>query len=212
MTDDELREHFKAVQQRLERLEKFLGIADLPVMPGFDPATFQRILLGYLGRILLPVFIPLFVLFQVFPSRFYGQVSQSCLFGLPIWNTGGEPSVLGLPIGIVSLGGGAIGVVSFGGLAIGALAFGGGAFGIVAIGGGAFGIVSIGGGSFGLIAVGGGAVGYIAIGGGAYGKYVLAGDGSGKYVFNRRRQDEEAVRFFCKYLPRLRQAFTIEGR
>jgi hypothetical protein len=208
MTDDELTGHFHGLQQRLDRLERFLGIAEWQPTPGFDPAKFQRILLGYLGRIFLPVFVTLFVLFQLIPSQLLGQVSQSSLFGLPIWNAGGEPSVLGLPVGIVSMFGGAIGIVSLGGLAIGVLAFGGGAFGVVAIGGGAFGIVACGGGAVGIIAVGGGAYGYIAIGGGAYGKYVLAGDGRGKYVFDRRRQDEEAVRLFCRVLPRLRQAFT----
>ena len=34
------------------------------------------------------------------------------------------------------------------------------------------------------------------------------GGGAGKYVLSYTRQDDEAVRLFCKYLPRLRQAFT----
>jgi hypothetical protein len=38
--------------------------------------------------------------------------------------------------------------------------------------------------------------------------YVLAGGGKGRYVFTGRRQDPEAVAFFCKWVPRLRAAYS----
>lgn len=89
-----------------------------------------------------------------------------------------------------------------------ALPLGGGAIGLIACGGGAVGLIACGGGAIGLIAIGGGALGYVAIGGGAVGVYVLAGDGAGRYVLSRNRQDREAIGLFCRYLPRLRAAFS----
>lgn len=209
MTDDEVRDQFDNLNQRLDRLERFFGVADWQPTPGFDPARFQRILLSYFIPLYLVFFLPL-ILGLPLATTIQGRVADETLFGLPLWNIGGQPSVLGLPVGIISLGGGALGFVSFGGLAIGAIACGGGAIGIIAVGGGALGVIAFGGGAVGVIAFGGGACGYIAIGGGAYGTYVLAGDGKGKYVFDRRRQDDEAVRFFCRIFPRLRRAFTEE--
>ena len=38
--------------------------------------------------------------------------------------------------------------------------------------------------------------------------YVLAGGGKGRYVFDRNRQDPEAVAFFCQYIPWLRTALA----
>jgi hypothetical protein len=124
--------------------------------------------------------------------------------------------ILGVPVvatnGSVGFGGFAgFGLLSVGGLAVGGIALGGGALGLIACGGGAVGLIALGGGAIGLIAIGGGAVGYLAIGGGACGVYVLAGDGAGRYVLSRRRQDKEAVELFCRYLPRLRDAFADEG-
>jgi hypothetical protein len=208
MPDDQLREAVQELGKRVQRLEQFSGISAWQPRPGFNPLQFQRILLGYLTPFFVLLLLPLFTQVAIV---FQGRVSEERFFGLPLWNVAGEPSFLGLPLGIVAVGGGAIGLISFGGLAIGGLAFGGGAFGVVAVGGGAVGLIALGGGSLGLIALGGGACGYVAVGGGAYGVYVLAGEGHGKYVFDRRRQDEEAVRFFCKLLPRLRQAFTSDA-
>jgi hypothetical protein len=207
--EEDLNNVVQDLRQRLEHLEKLLGIPATPHTPGFDPLRFQQILTSYLARILVFLFVPLGVI-GVLGSVFPGQVSKIEVLGLPLWNLGGEPLAPGLSLGIVAVGGGAIGLISFGGMAIGGLAFGGGALGIVAIGGGAVGVVAVGGGSCGVIALGGGACGYIAIGGGAYGQYVLAGDGKGRYVLDRKRQDDEAVRLFCRYLPRLQEAFVEE--
>jgi hypothetical protein len=200
---DKLRE----LEERLERIEKWMGISGLKPTPGFDPVLFQQAL----NRSLMPLWVcfmlalvacivvPLLILPHVGP----GGVSQSQLFGLPLFAVNGlmRPAVFAVHgIGLVSVGGAGVGVIAFGGLAVG----------IVAIGGGAIGIISFGGGSLGVIAVGGGAIGYIAIGGGAAGKYVLAERGKGRYVFDPKRQDPEAVELFCRWFPRLRQAFTAE--
>jgi hypothetical protein len=205
MNDEELHESLAEIKQRLARLEQYLGLVEAPSSTSFNVARFQRALMRYMAWLYVLLFGPmllmclLMLLLQGQPAPFF--------LDLPLWNTGEGPQWLFLPIGWLVVGGGGIGLISLGGLSIGGLAWGGGAIGIVAIGGGAFGLIAIGGGAFGLIAIGGGACGYIAIGGGAFGKYVLAGDGKGKYVFDRKRQDEEAVRFFCRFLPRLWEAF-----
>jgi hypothetical protein len=80
--------------------------------------------------------------------------------------------------------------------------------GIISFGGVALGLIAIGRAACGLIAIGGGALGYVAIGGAGRGVYVLAGFGKGRYVFDGRGQHPRAVEFFCKYVPRLRQAFV----
>lgn len=214
-SDDKLRE----LEERLERLEQWSGIKHYQPTPGFDPVLFQQALAQsfkplWIGFSLLMVvffLVTIFVTPQV--VWFEGGVSPSRLFGLPLFATGfsgGDSPVelWGLPIAVFALNG--IGLVSFGGAGVGVIAMGGLAVGIVAIGGGAIGIISFGGGSLGMIAFGGGAIGYIAIGGGAYGKYALAGDGKGRYVFDRKRQDAEAVELFCRWFPKLRQAFTEE--
>jgi hypothetical protein len=211
VNDDELRAELDALRQRIDRLEQLTGVAHWQIAPGFDPVKFQRIFVGYIAWLFLVLFAPM-VLLALVTTAFQGQVAQEMLFGLPLWNIGGPPTMLGLPVGIISVGGGALGVIAVGGLGVGVIAYGGGAIGVLAIGGGAVGIVAVGGGAFGLLlGIGGGATGHIAIGGGAFGTYVLAGDGKGKHVFDRRRQDEEAVVFFCRYLPRLRQAFTDQA-
>lgn len=121
------------------------------------------------------------------------------LFGVPVVATNGSEGFSGFA---------GIGLLSIGGLAVGGLALGGGAIGLIACGGGAVGLIACGGGAIGLIAIGGGSLGYVAIGGGAVGVYVLAGDGAGRYVLSRSRQDREAIDLFCRYLPRLRAAFS----
>jgi hypothetical protein len=118
-------------------------------------------------------------------------------------------TVLGLPLFHTGVPG--IGWFSCGGLAIGGIAVGGGALGVIAVGGAAVGIVALGGGAIGVIAFGGGAVGYIAIGGGAFGRYVLAGGGRGRYLLTPQRQDEQAVRLFTRYWPRLRRALAEDS-
>src|SRR6267378_1799446 len=139
MANEGAREELGELRARIERLEQLAGVAGGQPTPGFNPAMFQRILLGYMMRFFVLFFVPLFVALQLI-TIFQGQVAKDTLFGLPLWNVGGEPSLLGLPVGVLSLGGGAIGIVSLGGLAIGVLAIGGGALGIVAIGGGAVGL------------------------------------------------------------------------
>jgi hypothetical protein len=139
------------------------------------------------------------------PFVIFAYLCQDAVLG----SNGETPTLFGLPI---EMGIAPVGVIAFGPLALGLITFGGaGVFslqgiGVVSFGGGALGVVAIGGGACGVIAIGGGAVGYIAIGGGALGVYVLAGGGKGRYVFDRRRQDPEAVEFFCRYVPRLRTA------
>jgi hypothetical protein len=194
------------LQRRVERLEEFLGLARPSAVSSFDPARFRRALMSYIFWLYVPLYAPLLVLLLLM-FLLWGVPSPSVL-SLPLWNLGDGPTFLNLPVGILVLGGGGIGVISLGGLAIGVLAWGGGAFGVIAMGGGAVGIVAIGGGAIGFIALGGGAIGYIAVGGGACGYYVLAGEGAGRHVFSYKRQDEEAVRFFGKYLPRLWYAFS----
>jgi len=194
MADDDLRERVSDVERRLAGVEALLGVQHWRPTPGFDPARFQRLLQGYILRIVLPLFTPLMLLPLLLPLLL-PHLPES-----PMPTSPWSPQVL-------QVGGGGVGALSVGGLAVGILAVGGCAIGVVAIGGGALGIVAVGGGAVGLVAIGGGAAGYIAIGGGAAGRYVLAGQGRGRYVFDMRRQDGEAVAFFLRYLPRLREAF-----
>jgi hypothetical protein len=203
------------LEQRLAEAEGLLERIGLRPTPGFDPLVFHRTFMSYYGRgVVMLLLIGAAACAVVIPlaiGTFPTGVSETKLFGLPLCVTGYAPgpfpvTVAGSPVGIFALEG--IGLVSVGGLGLGVLAFGGGAFGIVAVGGGAIGLVAFGGGAIGVMASGGGALGYIAIGGGAFGKYVLAGDGKGRYVLDRRRQDPEAVEYFCRRFPRLRNAFT----
>ena len=205
------------VEDRLGEVERALDRVGLRPTRGFDPLVFHRTFMGYYVRgVVLLLLLSGAAFAAVIPlavGAFPSGVTEVSLFGLPLCVTGYAPgpfpiAVAGLPVGIFALHG--IGLVSVGGLAIGVLAVGGGAFGLVAIGGGAVGLVAFGGGAIGLLACGGGTVGFVAIGGGAIGKYVLAGDGKGRYVFDRRRQDPQAVALFCRWMPRLRTAFTGE--
>lgn len=166
-----------------------------------DYSKFQRVLMGYLVWIFAPI-AALFMLMIINSIAGYdilSALSNLRIAGIPLVSTNET----------VRFGGFAgVGIISVGGLAVGGIALGGGAIGLIAAGGAAVGVVAIGGGSLGLIAIGGGAVGYIAIGGGASGVYVLAGGGKGRHVLDYATQDEEAVSFFCRYLPRLRSAFV----
>jgi|GEM_PF-1151207 len=171
-----------------------------------DPFAFQRAI-GPYYLVFMAILIILPTIGQVLMPYLEGHVSEMEIFELPLYDTKGPVSLGWLAMGPV-----AFGLVSFGGLAVGGIAMGGGAVGVLAIGGGAVGFLAMGGGAIGLIAVGGGALGYVAVGGGALGRYVLGGGGAGKYLLTGTRQHEEAIRFFCKYLPRLRQAFiSVEG-
>ncbi len=175
------------------------------VPPGFDPERFDRILFVHLLYFFAPLVI--FMVLNIFGvwgglmERFATDTGSVAI---------GPISAGGIAVGLISYGGLAVGLLTLGGLGVGFVAVGGGCIGIIAMGGGAIGLVAIGGGAVGVVAVGGGAIGYVAIGGGARGIYVLAGRGAGRYVFDRTRQDPAAVRFFCKYLPGLRRAFSPE--
>jgi hypothetical protein len=208
----------QALQNRIAELERTLDGFGLRPKPGFDPLAFQQAFGACYGRGVMLVLLVGAVAFGTVAllanGTLPGGVSEATIAGLPVCVTGNAPGpfpvkVAGLPVGIFALHG--IGLVSVGGLAVGFLAVGGGAFGVVAIGGGAVGLVAFGGGAIGVLAFGGGAVGYVAVGGGGFGQYVLAGDGKGRHVFDRRRQDPEAVALFCRWLPRLRSAFA-DGR
>ena len=153
---------------------------------------FQRALMSYFRLIWIPFGVLLLL------TGLNNILGRDVLGGLN-WDVLGIPLISSNVIGL--------GIISIGGLAVGFLALGGGACVVIAVGGGAIGLVAIGGGAIGVIAMGGGAAGLIAVGGGAAGYYVLAGSGRGKHVLSYTRQDPQAVQFFCKYLPRLREAF-----
>ncbi len=158
----------------------------------------QQRLTNVVAANMLLLVLPLCAFFWLFDiALFSGNQEAPTLFGLPV--------ATGIaPIGVVAAGPLAIGVITFGGFGI--VAFNG--IGVISFGGGGVGIIAIGGAACGVIAIGGAALGYVAIGGGALGVYVLARGGKGRHVFDRRRQDPEAVAFFRKYVPRLRTAFT----
>jgi hypothetical protein len=194
---DDLRRRIDLLErdnQRLrENLEPLLG----PDNPSFNARAFQKIFGRSIGFLFLPMYLS-FILVPLFFALVPAARSLS-VAGIPILNTGtGSSRAGGLGVGIVALGGFAVGGLSVGGLSIG----------LVALGGGAVGLIAIGGGSLGVIAVGGGACGFIAIGGGAAGYYALGQRGAGRYVFALNRQDPEAVEFFCRYVPRLRNTVT----
>lgn len=178
---------------RLRRqLRGLVGVAN----PNFDPHAFQRAV-GHYARI---VMIPLILLSLAPPAVTLGKVRlpNVSIGPLPLFGLPGQGPIRGVSIGVIAMGGMSLGVVAAGGLSVGVIALGGGAVGLVAIGGGALGVV----------AFGGGALGVYAIGGGAAGRYVLAGNGAGTYVFSLKRQDREAVEFWARLLPRLRDAVT----
>lgn len=85
------------------------------------------------------------------------------------------------------------------------------AVGVIAIGGiNAFGIIAIGTNAFGIIAIGGNAYGIIAIGPHTWGIYTLSNSefGKGRYRFSPHHQDEQAVKFFTHFMPKLKSAFS----
>lgn len=176
------------------------------VSTDFNPDRFQRILITHLAY----SFAPLMILLVLNVFGVWGLLMKTLAT-----DTGavaiGPISAGGMAVGLISYGGLAVGLLSFGGLGVGFVAVGGGSVGVIAMGGGAIGLVAIGGAAMGVVAVGGGSLGYVAVGGGARGIYVLAGDGRGRHVFDRRRQDQVAVQFFCKYLPGLRRAFNPDA-
>jgi len=161
-----------------------------------DQQKFGSVLVTSIWLLILPFFVAAFVLQDVLMSD--AVRIPSTVFGLPLIAIGIAP------VGVITVGPLAAGVISVGGIGIISL----GGVGILSFGGIGLGAIALGGAACGLIAIGGAALGYIAVGGGACGVYVLAGSGKGRYVFDRRRQDPEAVEFFCKYVPRLRNAFT----
>lgn len=217
MSDESMQDKLHDLDQRLERIERVLGIFGWKPTPGFDPFRFQHALTQSFKPLWIGFSLALgvmfLVIFLVTPNLVEDGVSQSSVLGIPLivegHHGGNYPiTAFGLPVGILAVHG--LGLISVGGAGFGVIGIGGLGMGFIAVGGGAIGIISFGGGSLGVIAFGGGAVGYIAIGGGGYGKYVLASDGKGRYVFDRKRQDSEAVELFCRWFPRLRQAFTQE--
>ncbi len=187
-------ELLEAENRRLrEQMEPFLG----PYNPCFDPHKFARLLTRRLAWIMLPVYLLGFGLpfGGAYVQRFVPPMS---IGGLPLLGTGTSRRHPGVGIGVIGAGGLGVGIIGMGGFGAG----------VIAIGGGAIGIVAVGGGSFGLVAIGGGAVGWIGVGGAAAGRWALAQRGAGKYVLALNRQDDQAVEFFCRCFPALREACT----
>ena len=176
-----------------EKIEPILG----PDNPNFKPHVFVKVL----NRTILIAMIPLWLgIASVFFVNFVTpRIKMATIGGVPLFNFAGQGGkVRGIGLGIVSYGGIAVGGIAVGGMGLGLIAFGGCAVGVVAIGGGAAGVIAVGGGTFGIVAVGGGATGYFAMGQKARGKYALG----------LNRQDPEAVDFFRRYVPGLRNALT----
>ena len=153
---------------------------------------------------------------QNYPIPQWAVVVIIVLAALAYWVQGrvSAPVFCGIPVFSAAEGLFSLGLVATDTVAVGLIGFGVFSVGVVAMGCGALGLVSLGVGAVGFIAVGYGAVGYIAIGPQARGVYVLAEiRGVGTHVLNVRdpqQRDQEAVRFFCKYLPRLREAFPAQ--
>ena len=181
--------------QRLKaKLEPLFG----PDNPCFDAMKFQRALAKPMVLVMLPIMLlaPLLVVGTTLARTVLPPMD---VLGFPLIDFAGVGTRHpGLGIGIIGLGGAGIGLIGVGGLGVG----------IIALGGGSIGVIAIGGGSLGLIAFGGGAVGYIAVGGGACGYYALGQRARGKYVLAVNRQDDEAIEFFCRFIPSLRAAVT----
>ncbi len=181
--------------QRLKaKLEPLFG----PDSPCFDALKFQRALAKPMILVMLPLMLvaPMIVLGTTVARNVLPPMD---VLGVPLIDFAGVGTKHpGLGIGIIGLGGAGVGLVGVGGLGVGLIAMGGGAIGVFAIGGG----------SFGLIAFGGGAVGYVAVGGGAVGYYALGQRARGRYVLAVNRQDDEAIEFFCRFIPSLRAAVT----
>lgn len=123
--------------------------------------------------------------------------SKAVIWGLPLVHVVMGPLIdpttgrFRVARGIIAVGPIAFGGLAVGGLSFGAVCFGGVAAGLLACGGVAGGL---------LVAVGGLAVGLVAMGGGAIGYYALGGGALGAHAFGGNRQDEEAIRFFERFL------------
>lgn len=205
----EIDEQLRAMRQRLdllerqnqrlrEKLEPIVG----PDNPCFDVLKFRRVFAKVISAIFLPiVLVTLLPLVAVPALKSNTSILHQRIGPVPLIDLGGMNSgVPGIGLGIVAVGGASLGVIAIGGLGVGLLAYGGGSIGLIAIGGGAVGV----------IAVGGGACGYIAIGGGAYGYYALGGQrAKGKYALSLNRQDDEAIAFFSRFIPGLKEAVTL---
>src|SRR5262245_18030075 len=93
------------LRQRVERLEQLLGIAGWQPTPGFDPVKFQRILMGYLMGICMPLVLLGPLLMVPLATALQGQVSDTHILGVPLFNASLEPSLFGLTVGVIALGG-----------------------------------------------------------------------------------------------------------
>jgi len=171
----------------------------------FAPERFKAVLESYYMKRWIAVYL-------LPPFPFY-IIPLMWLFGYPVdWRVSS--------VAIIAVGMKAIGVVTFGHIGIGILAAGSIALGVVAagpvgIGICASGILSFGVFAFGVcpvgcIAIGEFAIGIVAVGRNAIGIYSLSyrGKGGGRYVFSTHRQDVEAVAFFTRWLPKLKDAFS----
>jgi hypothetical protein len=206
MGDDDDDRHTDDLRVRIERLEdenqrlrdKLEPLLGGPENPCFDAKKFQRLVARLMVLMMLPIY--LVPLISIVPTAMLRSwLPPMYIAGVPLFDFAG--------IGTRHPGVG-IGFIAFGGAGIGLLGIGGMGLGVVAIGGGSLGLVALGGGACGLIAIGGGAVGVVAVGGGACGYYALAQRGAGKHVLALNRQDDQAIEFFCRYFPRLREACT----
>jgi hypothetical protein len=176
-----------------EKLEPVLG----PDNPNFKPQVFAKVL----NRTILLAMIPLWLgIASMFVVNFVTPaIKTMTIGGVPLFSFAGQGGkVRGIGMGLVS----------YGGLSFGAIAVGGFSFGLIACGGFAVGVVAVGGGAVGIVAIGGGAVGFIAIGGGATGYFAMGQKAHGKYALGLNRQDQEAIDFFRRYVPGLRNALT----
>jgi hypothetical protein len=196
---DNLRRRIERLEEENQRLRgKLEPLIGGPENPCFDAPKFQRLLARVLVLVMIPMYlVPLIAIFPTVLMRSWLPALH--IAGVPLFDFAGigtrHP---GVGIGMVAFGGAGIGLVGIGGLGLG----------VVAMGGGSVGLIALGGGTCGVIAIGGGAVGVIAIGGGACGYYALGQRGAGKHVLALNRQDDQAIEFFCRYFPRLREACT----
>lgn len=188
-------EHLERENQRLrEKMEPILG----PDNPCFDVKRFQKTM----GRNMVLFMTPMYLMAALTVASIFATPSMGRmhLFSVRVIDFSGmNTRHPGLGLGWLAIGGASLGAVSCGGLGVGLISFGGASVGVIAIGGGSVGIIAIGGGALGVIAIGGGACGYYALG---------VQKGAGKYVVTLNRQDPEAVEFFTRWIPGLRNVFT----
>ena len=160
---------------------------------------------------------------QSFVKMFKGirKRSTATLMGLPFVSIaiGPDPELgelRGHARGIIAVGDIATGVLAVGGFSRGFFAIGGVAIGVIAVGGcalslllamGGFavGLLALGGLAIGGIAVGGSAAGVVAVGGLAVGYYAYGETAFGAHVISSAAQSPEAVEFFGRFFPNLKQ-------